>query len=220
MHSWDHVFPAKTRQLNTTIRAYLYGVYHDPAFGEFHSVLSQQQDITYILRYSFRSPVIPTKLSGFGVSLHIKNMEYKAIDDREIDDGGKGKEAGVVKEEDIDDDEVVTSLELQPKNAVASDGVSSVDLTIYDLSSLGVATALYIITSYDQYTNHLELLRDVAVDFPLLASKITKRAKAKKSKARTIKYEMSRTASTFGGNIIYRTILHYTYGINVLNVLL
>ena len=57
------------------------------AFSQFHRYLSKSNRFRYIFRQvdALHCPDVdlhPTTLSGYGVMLHIKNMEYKALDDR------------------------------------------------------------------------------------------------------------------------------------------
>jgi len=76
----------------TAPKAYLYGnlVSRSDGFRKLHSslkALSDEGKVTYIFRHHLPVgglEVKPVEMVGYGVELAIKNMEYKAVDDREV----------------------------------------------------------------------------------------------------------------------------------------
>lgn len=86
LYAFDHVYPASVATSNLTV--VLYGVLGTPALASWHSaLLSALSTHPWGFRYVFRhvapsDAALPTRLEGFGVALDLKNMEYKALDDR------------------------------------------------------------------------------------------------------------------------------------------
>ncbi len=93
--SFDRVSPSPSLTLDTPPRtAILYASLDSENFRELHSYLlshASSNSIEYVLRY------IPPKqaddaprsfLSGYGVALDLKKMDYLAVDDRNMNGGG------------------------------------------------------------------------------------------------------------------------------------
>jgi hypothetical protein len=79
--------------------AVLYACMGTPAFQAFHAVLSRAAaagSVTYVLRHApvplagGGAVLAGSGLAGFSVTLDVKNMEYRALDDRVVDTSGGG----------------------------------------------------------------------------------------------------------------------------------
>lgn len=95
---FDHIYPslrAGPRRPDHT--AILYGAPTSPNFRELHSYLlglatAPSPRVEYIFRHlppKVRDLNTRSYLSGYGVSLDMKKMEYLALDDRRAAPGGK-----------------------------------------------------------------------------------------------------------------------------------
>ncbi|KAJ0400835.1 hypothetical protein ATCC90586_005228 [Pythium insidiosum] len=108
----DHKFPQPMRLKTTAI---LYGLIGSPSFYSFHHELkdlASAQRLEYIVRHYPKDSDLETLLQGYGVSLDIKNMEYKTIDDsKKVGDEDSENEADVDGESHDDDDDDPTSDE-------------------------------------------------------------------------------------------------------------
>jgi UDP-glucose:glycoprotein glucosyltransferase len=83
---FDHTYPSATEQSNPT--AILFGTIGTREFLDLHSFLRSEADSSR-LRYIFRH-LVPTSedkvaLSGYGVELAIKSLEYKSVDDSKVE---------------------------------------------------------------------------------------------------------------------------------------
>ena len=90
LFSFDHVHPYETRPRRTAI---LYASLESANFRELHEYLLTHAS-SGALEYVFRHipPLHPRSknyLTGYGVSLDLKKMDYLAIDDRNANSGGK-----------------------------------------------------------------------------------------------------------------------------------
>eukprot|EP00899_Mesostigma_viride_P007641 jgi/Mesvir1/16879/Mv15763-RA.1 len=124
-------------------------------------------------------------LSGYGVELAIKNMEYKAVDDSKVKEEDKGDAAkGLPRAEDVADEVngfVFSKLvERRPGKAqelmtfrdhLLSSAAADTDepLKVWDLKDLGLQAAQRILGS----TEPLRLMQDISHNFPSLASSLS-----------------------------------------------
>ena len=132
----------------------LYADITHPLFAQFHETISKTAKdgrTSYRLRY--RPSVLgtdrPLYVSGYGVELVLKRTDYIVIDDREAlkAEGGTGDSSA---EQNLQDG---VAAELKP-------------LTTSELSSLGLNTASYIMSSADPFDTILR----VSADFPKYTS--------------------------------------------------
>ena len=94
--SFDHVYPPESGSLHSPSKtAILYASVTSPNFRSLHSYLfTLSRETPPRLRYVYRhvppegGPVAPNHLSGFGVTLDLKKMDYLALDDRKHSRGG------------------------------------------------------------------------------------------------------------------------------------
>jgi UDP-glucose:glycoprotein glucosyltransferase len=88
--TFDHIYPPPSQTIDRPHRtAILYATIDSKNFRELHTYLYAQVNkdvphIEYVLRYV--PPQVPRStnnyLSGYGVALHLKKMDYLAVDDR------------------------------------------------------------------------------------------------------------------------------------------
>ena len=104
--------------------AILYASLESPNFRELHSYLynaarSPSPHVTYIFRPippAARDPAIRTHLSGYGVALDLKKMDYLAVDDR-LQGGSHGAGSDEETSSGAQEDEldiIVTGLQQYP----------------------------------------------------------------------------------------------------------
>jgi UDP-glucose:glycoprotein glucosyltransferase len=133
----------------------LYADITHPLFGQFHEMASQtakQGKSSYRLRHRpSAAESRPLYLNGFGVDLTLKRTDYIVLDDREAAKSGKEEQkplsSGELSEE--------TPADLKP-------------LTTSELSSLGLNTASYVVSSQSP----LDTLLKISADFPRYSSMI------------------------------------------------
>ena len=124
------------------------------------------------------------QLTGFGVELAVKNMEYKAIDDSKVTEGGEGDVSGGENEsteESVSGFHFATLTERHPehadglsafreelsrKSALASDA----PLKLWDIKDLGLQATQRIALSADPLTELVELSQN----FPSLANPLSR----------------------------------------------
>ena len=88
----DHVFPASVPVEMGAPTVFLYGLIGTQSFLSFHNLLEglvAKGSVTYVYRHapspsSSENASLRTYLRGFGVTLDLKSMEYKALDDRAL----------------------------------------------------------------------------------------------------------------------------------------
>ena len=178
----------------------LYAPLGSAAFGAAHAVLAELSRagvITYVYRPLWVAAAEAPRqtLQGYGVQLAIKNMEYKAMDDKQIkdlggigdDDGaaradgeGEGEEAEAEEEEqhgfyfatlkgrrpELDED-----LKTFRETLAASQGSQDASqLKVWALQDLGVQASSRVLRAKDP----LRALVEISQNFPFLAPSLTK----------------------------------------------
>jgi UDP-glucose:glycoprotein glucosyltransferase len=183
----DHKFPSTNLLSNRT--AIVYGLIGTSEFDSFHSKLvpvAEAGKITYILRHYPSDTSLKTFLQGYGVSLDIKNMEYKTIDDskksngEEFEDTEEDEEV-VENETDADEEDVeglffnvLTKRHEDLQNELKQFRNSLVakekdeEIKAWHLKNIGFSAAAEILSA----KNPLEKLRTLSQDFPKHAKKL------------------------------------------------
>nr|CCA14500.1 UDPglucose:glycoprotein glucosyltransferase putative [Albugo laibachii Nc14] len=177
----DHVFVGSgdrdTASQKLTI--ILYGAIATNSFFDLHETIKPFAKIgrfTYIVRHYNRDSSLPTLLQGYGVSLDIKNMEYKTIDDDEHEKA----------DDDHDDSELdnIDGISSDQKSAL-SEGLQQlekeslqkqVDDTSHDeeqseewnLNDLGMVATFEILQS----KNPVRHIKSLSQDFPKHAKRL------------------------------------------------
>eukprot|EP00960_Hanusia_phi_P059783 764288-Hanusia_phi.AAC.2 len=108
IQEFDHVYSSHANSSYCST-AFLYATVGTEAFASFHKQLSEAAaagDVKYIFRHIWPGAMVQDDsenqdmlLQGYGVELAIKNMEYKAVDDRH-----KEGASGTSIEEDLEDE--------------------------------------------------------------------------------------------------------------------
>ncbi|KAF8672518.1 hypothetical protein HU200_049459 [Digitaria exilis] len=185
LFDFDHVYP---RANITAPVAIFYGAVGTKCFKELHAQLaeaSKQGKVRYALR-----PVLPSgcqatssfcgsigavdavTLSGYGVELALKNMEYKAMDDTAIK---KGVPLEDPKTEDLSQEvrgkrkpELNTEI-MAFRDYLLSSTVSDT-LEVWELKDLGHQTAQRIVQASDP----LQSMQEINQNFPSIVSSLSR----------------------------------------------
>ncbi|RHY33057.1 hypothetical protein DYB32_001900 [Aphanomyces invadans] len=99
----DHVYPSTASVAANAPHVVVYGELTSPSFQAFHSKLlplAVAGSIKYIVRHAPTNNTLPVLVHGYGVTLHVKNMEYKSFDDSKT-----SKSSSNGTSVDIDDDQ-------------------------------------------------------------------------------------------------------------------
>ena len=206
----DHVLVRAKVQSSATHSAVLYGVIGEQTTDEFHRMLSAAQQYKYTFRHGHVVVSdaqlasrwdVPLAVQGYGATLDVKNIEYKAVDEKKA----KGAAASEKSSSDeatplADDDAVVAGFDIaklkqrkphlavqlsQLAEALAARSASTaqkrppvqVDLQVWELQSLGYQAALNVLKS----AKPLETLSDFLTNFPLRAGRVSQMTASYKS---------------------------------------
>jgi UDP-glucose:glycoprotein glucosyltransferase len=190
----DHVFPGSSK--DSAARVVLYGDVTDPEAQEALKVLAAAAahgSIRFLFRHSstFVADAIPqwdgvVGVQGYGVTLDVKNMEYKAVDEKKPKTGKESGSASAASddEQNIGGFDIAKLKQRKPSlNIALSDFASELaekvgkeqedvqlDLQVWELQQLGFQAAMHILKSKSQ----IETLEDLLSNFPLRAGKISK----------------------------------------------
>ncbi|THH10819.1 hypothetical protein EW146_g8252 [Bondarzewia mesenterica] len=176
---FDHIYPIPSRTLNRPPRtAILYASIESSNFLELHSYLMRMSSspapkIEYIFR-----PIPPTSrgnartsLSGYGVTLDLKKMDYLALDDRHTSAGGSSAEDDELSENlesAAEPDPVISLLNQHPLKTAHE---ASEPLTEDELAQIGVQAIQIVYESSDPFAT----LKQLVQDFPRYASSLARR---------------------------------------------
>ncbi|EIN08165.1 glycosyltransferase family 24 protein [Punctularia strigosozonata HHB-11173 SS5] len=196
-HIYPSVSPAAERPPHTAI---LYGSPASDNFRELHSyLLSLASGRDHRIEYVFRHMPVharsgrtlhKTYLSGYGVTLDLKKMDYLAIDDRRT----RGQESGSVDDDSgikeaegtlLTKDPILQLLEAYPLNSTAD---NNSPLTEDELLQIGFQTAQLIADSEEP----LATLKQISQNFPRYATSISRRVNVNESVAMEIQANMAR----------------------------
>ena len=186
--------------------ATLYAMPGTPCFAAFHGELSAAAsagEVRYVLRQHAGAECVAEhraegscamvgegaemRLGGYGVELAIKSMEYKAIDDKKIEEGAAGAGGGDGGDDlgvDVRGFNFARLIERSPEaepalldfrawllataGDEASDGAA---LQVWDLKDLGLQASQRITSAS---SHPLRILQDVAQNFPALAPSLSR----------------------------------------------
>ncbi|KAI0754012.1 glycosyltransferase family 24 protein [Daedaleopsis nitida] len=174
--SFDHAVPDPTRVLETPPQtAILYAELDSPNFRELHCYLYEAaRESTPRLTYVFRpippvdrDPADRTYLSGYGVALDLKKMDYLAVDDRLQSSSGTDEEHTSEGQAD-EPDPIVTLLQQYPVDETVD---VTLPLTEEELLQIDMQAAQLIYDSDDK----LSTLKHLAQNFPRYAGALARR---------------------------------------------
>ncbi|XP_033883583.3 UDP-glucose:glycoprotein glucosyltransferase 1-like isoform X1 [Acipenser ruthenus] len=180
----DHKFPSSSPDTPVVV---LYAQMGNKEFSKFHQLLvskANSGEITYILRHYIVNPSqSKVFLSGYGVELAIKNQEYKAKDDTQVQ--GAEVNATLYGENDPVDEvqgflfgklktlysDMQEQLKELRKHLVESTNEMA-PLKVWQLQDLSFQTAARILTAPS--AEALMVMRDLSQNFPNKARSITR----------------------------------------------
>ncbi|XP_076828674.1 UDP-glucose:glycoprotein glucosyltransferase 1-like isoform X2 [Brachyhypopomus gauderio] len=180
----DHRFPSANPEAPVVI---LYAEMGTREFSKFHQQMLSRANkglINYVLRHYLSHPSeSKVFLSGYGVELAIKNQEYKAKDDTQVQ--GADVNATVIGENDPVDEvqgflfgklkviypELKEELKELRKHLVESTNEMA-PLKVWQMQDLSFQTAARILTAPS--VDALNVMRDLSQNFPTKARSITK----------------------------------------------
>ncbi|KAF8155695.1 UDP-glucose:glycoprotein glucosyltransferase-domain-containing protein [Crassisporium funariophilum] len=177
--TFDHIYPPPDRVLERPPRtAIFYASLNSPNFRELHTYLlklvsKSDPHVEYVFRH------VPPQsrsnmrhyLSGYGVSLDLKKMDYLALDDRNLNaDGGNAAGSSVEpKDQQQHLSPVLPLIVAHPENATAPD--ASIPLNEDEVAGLGAQAAQIIAESSDP----LNVLSHLSQNFPKYATSLARR---------------------------------------------
>eukprot|EP00755_Sulcionema_specki_P014304 Sspe_Gene.9191::Locus_3098_Transcript_1_3_Confidence_0.500_Length_4433::g.9191::m.9191/K11718/HUGT; UDP-glucose:glycoprotein glucosyltransferase len=183
IHPFDHVFEAGEGE---TVAVVCFAL-NSPDAAEWHT--AGKEAARYVLRHLASPPDSPRLVvQGYGVNLAIKNMEYKAVDDRHA---GKGDDEEAVQQDDEGTERYVAGLnfnllrsrrpdlaavlgefeeELLEEAGDEEGSSPSIDLAIHEIQQLGAQATYRILRS----GHPLETMNTLASDFPNHAASLSK----------------------------------------------
>ncbi|CAK5263114.1 unnamed protein product [Mycena citricolor] len=160
--AFDHVYPPPARTLDTPPRtAILYASLDSANFRELHSYLYALADRpVHPVEYVFRPIPGPSTgsrnfLSGYGVALDLKKMDYLAVDDRQQSSGSAAREN--TPEEAVVVDPVMALIDSYPEPETPA-----TEMTAAALAALGFQATQLIADSDDP----LVTMGQLAQNFP------------------------------------------------------
>ncbi|XP_064194922.1 UDP-glucose:glycoprotein glucosyltransferase 1 isoform X2 [Anguilla rostrata] len=180
----DHRFPSSNLDAPIVI---LYGEVGSGEFAKFHQLMlskANNGEITYVLRHFVANPSrSKVFLSGYGVELAIKNQEYKAKDDTQVQ--GADVNATMIGENDPVDEvqgflfgklktlypELKEQLKELRKHLVESTNEMA-PLKVWQMQDLSYQTAARILAAPS--VDALTVMRDLSQNFPTKARSITR----------------------------------------------
>ncbi|XP_057190246.1 UDP-glucose:glycoprotein glucosyltransferase 1 isoform X1 [Triplophysa rosa] len=181
----DHKFPSANPDAPVVI---LYAETGTKEFSTFHQLMLGKANkglITYVLRHFLANPSkSKVYLSGYGVELAIKNQEYKAKDDTQVQ-AGTDVNATVIGENDPVDEvqgflfgklktiypELKEQLKELRKHLIESTNEMA-PLKVWQMQDLSFQTAARILAAPS--VDALNVMRDLSQNFPTKARSLTK----------------------------------------------
>ncbi|PPQ69221.1 hypothetical protein CVT24_000018 [Panaeolus cyanescens] len=190
--TFDHIFPPPDRILERPPRtAILYGSLTSPNFRELYVYLLKLTNtldphVEFVFRHIPPSQPSVTRnyLSGYGVALDLKKMDYLALDDRNSNVGSSSNTGSTATDSDIGKEKADLVLPLilsHPENASAPD--ASVPISEDERRVIGSRSMQIVLDSEDQ----LNTLIQLSQNFPKYATQLARRVALNESVAEEIK---------------------------------
>ncbi|KAJ3520733.1 hypothetical protein NM688_g9120 [Phlebia brevispora] len=167
---FDHILPEPEAVLERPARtAILYASLSSSNFRELHEYLykaSSDSHIEYVLRHMPPAgfPDIEAEdvyLSGYGVALDLKKMDYLALDDRRQGGDSADSESSDSTESVYDSDAVLALIHQYPENVIAG---PSTPLAPEEILNVGLQAAQLLYDAGDE--DALAVLKQLSQDFP------------------------------------------------------
>ncbi|KAI0314345.1 UDP-glucose:glycoprotein glucosyltransferase-domain-containing protein [Amylostereum chailletii] len=182
--SFDHIHPSPTRTPSAPRTAILHASLTSSNFRDLHTQLlrlanTKSPKVQYVFRpipssSSSGESTVRTQLSGYGVKLDLKKMDYLALDDRLSGHAGMddlGGEAALDLENATYVDPVLSVLEHYPVNETLN---LAEPLSEAELMRLGIQATQLVMEAQDPFAT----LKRLSQDFPRYASSISRRVVA------------------------------------------
>jgi len=183
LQDFDHIYTASKPEAPIVV---LYADFGTASFSDTHKKLSQLADdgsIKYVVRPFSPESNQPIHVQGFGVELAIKNMEYKVMDDTELElQDFEEALPGDEEEEQLNDISGFVFSKLLERKPESNEGLkafreellkrqeSEVKPKVWNMKNLGFQASQRILTAADP----LVLMRDMSQNFPMYASALTR----------------------------------------------
>ncbi|KAL2076561.1 hypothetical protein ACEWY4_027843 [Coilia grayii] len=181
----DHKFPSTNPEAPVVI---LYAEMGSSEFSRLHQLMQSKANqglIIYVLRHFVANPSKnKVYLSGYGVELAIKNQEYKAKDDTQVEAGGEANATLFGERDGIDEvqgflfgklrtlyPELKEQLRELRKHLVESTNEMA-PLKVWQMQDLSFQTAARILAAPP--VDALTVMKDLSQNFPTKARSITK----------------------------------------------
>lgn len=182
LYKGDHLFPSLSKTAPVVI---LYAEIGTKAFATFHKMLvekAESEEIIYVLRHYIQKPSNrKMNLSGYGVELAIKDTEYKAMDDTQVEAINSTEKSNDGITEDVQGFYFDKLIQMYPdlkdnlvefrKHLIESTN-EMVPLKVWELQDLGFQAASKIFST--PVYEALKVLRDMSQNFPIKARSLTR----------------------------------------------
>ncbi|XP_069826781.1 UDP-glucose:glycoprotein glucosyltransferase 2 [Dendropsophus ebraccatus] len=182
LYKGDHIFPTLSKTAAVVV---LYAEIGTKAFAAFHKILSEKaenKEIIYVLRHYIQKPSNrKINLSGYGVELAIKDTEYKAVDDTQVEAINSTDKLYEGITEDVQGFYFDKLIQMYPdlkdnlvefrKHLIESTN-EMVPLKVWELQDLGFQAASKIFST--PVYEALKVLRDMSQNFPIKARSLTR----------------------------------------------
>ncbi|KAG1934951.1 UDP-glucose:glycoprotein glucosyltransferase 1 isoform X1 [Pimephales promelas] len=181
----DHKFPSANPDAPVVI---LYAELGTKEFSRFHQLMLAKANkglITYVLRHFLSNPSkSKVYLSGYGVELAIKNQEYKAKDDTQVQAGADGNATIIGENDSVDEVQgflfgklktIYPELKEQLKelrNHLVESTNEMAPLKVWQMQDLSFQTAARILAAPS--VDALNVMKDLSQNFPTKARSLTK----------------------------------------------
>ncbi|XP_069614135.1 UDP-glucose:glycoprotein glucosyltransferase 2 [Ranitomeya imitator] len=178
----DHIFPTFSKTSPVVV---LYAEIGTKAFATFHTSLlekAEREEIIYILRHYIQKPSNrKINLSGYGVELAIKDTEYKAMDDTQVEATNSTDKSYDGIAEDVQGFYFDKLIQMYPdlkdnlvefrKHLIESTNEME-PLKVWELQDLSFQAASKVFSS--PVYEALKVLRDMSQNFPIKARSLTR----------------------------------------------
>uniref|UniRef100_A0A0K2UY63 UDP-glucose:glycoprotein glucosyltransferase n=1 Tax=Lepeophtheirus salmonis TaxID=72036 RepID=A0A0K2UY63_LEPSM len=207
----DHIYPHNSVDATETIILYgLVGTSETHTLHEELKSLASQGKIRYIFRpYLHNRPSNKVRLSGYGVELQIKSTEYKAQDDRKVEEDEEDGYEDSSSLSEGSEKEVINGIDFKKLESNFPDMKDKLDefkqhvkdqnndmapMKVWQLQDLSMQASERIINSPQK--DQLSVLTDIAQNFPSHARSLS-RVKVSKD----LKKEITRNSEEFSGSM-------------------
>ncbi|CAB4060497.1 HUGT [Lepeophtheirus salmonis] len=208
----DHIYPHNSVDATETIILYgLVGTSETHTLHEELKSLASKGKIRYIFRpYLHNRPSNKVRLSGYGVELQIKSTEYKAQDDRKVEEDEEDGYEDSSSLSEGSEKEVINGIDFKKLESNFPDMKDKLDefkqhvkdqnndmapMKVWQLQDLSMQASERIINSPQK--DQLSVLTDIAQNFPSHARSLS-RVKVSKD----LKKEITRNSEEFSGSML------------------